>query len=114
MVGVVEVGGRGGWWHLPRKRPRLCRARGVSCTTERDTDTVWVVRGGVLWTISDTSALVWSACLGGLGCLTTWASPGGQDFEVAGRMWMTYDCGRGVGPSAAVATTGMRDDRNEF
>ena len=99
---------------VSRTKRAQVQVSGVSCTTERDTDTVWVVRGGVLWTISDTSALVWSACLGGLGCLTTWASPGGQDFEVAGRMWMTYDCGRGVGPSAAVATTGMRDDRNEF
>ena len=73
---------------------------GVSCATERDTDT-GVGRGGCFVTISDTSALVWSAMggleVGGLGCLTTWARPGGQDFGVAGRLRMTYDL-RGKGP----------------
>ena len=55
--------------------------------------------------------------VGGLGCLTTWARPGGQDFGVAGRLRMTYDLRERVYPTlgrVATLEVGGQDDRNEF
>ena len=105
---------------VSRTKRAQVQVSGVSCATERDTDT-GVGRGGCFVTISDTSALVWSAMggleVGGLGCLTTWARPGGQDFGVAGRLRMTYDLRERVYPTlgrVATLEVGGQDDRNEF